>query len=156
MQFGWLTLAHSPSPEDDHAAIDEQLDAGVLRRDGGLRRDLAHRAQLHGRERLLRSDPVRQRGGRAHVARSASASRCIQLALRHPIRLATQLALLDNLAGGRLDVGVGRGTNYNEYEFVGYGLRSDDSRERMAEALEVMTRAWTEAPLVHHGQVLPG
>jgi alkanesulfonate monooxygenase SsuD/methylene tetrahydromethanopterin reductase-like flavin-dependent oxidoreductase (luciferase family) len=36
----------------------------------------------------------------------------IQLALRHPVRL----ALLDNLCGGRLDVGVGRGSIYNEYE----------------------------------------
>jgi alkanesulfonate monooxygenase SsuD/methylene tetrahydromethanopterin reductase-like flavin-dependent oxidoreductase (luciferase family) len=76
----------------------------------------------------------------------------IQLALRHPIRLATELALLDNLSGGRLDVGVGHGTNFNEYEFMGYGLRSDDSRERMAETLEVMVRAWTEAPLVHEGK----
>ncbi|PYN15321.1 MAG: hypothetical protein DME05_12230, partial [Candidatus Rokuibacteriota bacterium] len=40
----------------------------------------------------------------------------------------------------------------NEYEFVGHGLRSEDSRERMAETLEVMLRAWTEAPLVHHGK----
>ena len=76
----------------------------------------------------------------------------MQLALRHPIRLATQLALLDNLSAGRLDVGVGHGTNYNEYEFVGFGLRSDDSRARMEETLEVMVRAWTEAPLVHHGK----
>jgi alkanesulfonate monooxygenase SsuD/methylene tetrahydromethanopterin reductase-like flavin-dependent oxidoreductase (luciferase family) len=76
----------------------------------------------------------------------------IQLALRHPIRLATELALLDNLSGGRLDVGVGHGTNFNEYEFMGYGLRSDDSRERMAETLDVMVRAWTEAPLVHEGK----
>jgi len=35
---------------------------------------------------------------------------------------------------------------------VGYGLRSDDSRARMAETLDVMVRAWTEAPLVHHGK----
>jgi len=28
------------------------------------------------------------------------------------------------LSAGRLDVGVGHGTNYNEYEFVGFGLRS--------------------------------
>jgi alkanesulfonate monooxygenase SsuD/methylene tetrahydromethanopterin reductase-like flavin-dependent oxidoreductase (luciferase family) len=72
--------------------------------------------------------------------------------LRHPIRLAIELALLDNLSGGRIDVGVGHGTNYNEYEFMGYGLRSDDSRERMEETLEVMLRAWTESPLVHHGK----
>src|SRR5207249_9169169 len=76
----------------------------------------------------------------------------IQLALRHPIRLATELALLDNLSDGRIDVGVGHGTNFNEYEFMGYGLRSDDSRERMEETLDVMVRAWTEAPLVHEGK----
>src|SRR5262249_61228716 len=73
-------------------------------------------------------------------------------ALCHPIRLAIELALLDNLSGGRVDVGVGPGTNYNEYEFVGYGLRSDDSRERMTETLDVMVRAWTEAPLEHRGK----
>jgi alkanesulfonate monooxygenase SsuD/methylene tetrahydromethanopterin reductase-like flavin-dependent oxidoreductase (luciferase family) len=72
--------------------------------------------------------------------------------LRHPVRLATQLSLLDNLSGGRLDIGVGRGTIFNEYEFVGYGLRSDDARERMAEALDVMIRAWTAAPLDHKGK----
>ena len=26
MRFGWLTLAHSPSPEGDHVAIAEQLE----------------------------------------------------------------------------------------------------------------------------------
>src|SRR5947208_3555133 len=41
--------------------------AGLLRGDGGLRRHLADRAQLHGRECVLRSDSVRERGGRAHV-----------------------------------------------------------------------------------------
>ena len=29
-------------------------------------------------------------------------------AFHHPVRLATQLALLDNLSNGRIDVGVGR------------------------------------------------
>jgi len=43
-----------------------------------------------------------------------------------------------------------RNTSYNEY--VGFGLRSDDSRDRMEEAVEVLTRAWTEEPLVHDGK----
>ena len=47
---------------------------------------------------------------------------------------------------------MGRGTLYNEYEFVGYGLRSDDSRARGAEALEVLTRAWTEEPFAYQGK----
>ncbi len=75
----------------------------------------------------------------------------LQMALHHPVRLAVQLALLDNLCKGRLDVGIGRGTIYNEYEFMGYGLRSADSRARMDEAMEILTRAWTEAPLAYDG-----
>src|SRR4029434_9900090 len=44
------------------------------------------------------------------------------------------------------------GRSSTEYESCVYGLRSDDSRERMAETLDVMVRAWTEAPLVHEGK----
>ncbi len=73
----------------------------------------------------------------------------VQMALHHPVRLAIQL---DNLSRGRLEVGIGRGSNYNEYEYVGFGLRSDDSRERMDEAVEVLTGAWTEEPFVHDGK----
>ena len=43
---------------------------GVPGRGRRLRRRLAHRAQLHRRGRLLRSDPVRERAGRAHLARA--------------------------------------------------------------------------------------
>src|SRR6202012_4903705 len=76
----------------------------------------------------------------------------VQMPFHHPVRLATQLALLDNLSKGRIDVGIGKGTVYNEYEFVGHGLRSDDSRERMAEATEVLERAWRESPLIYEGK----
>ena len=42
----------------------------------------------------------------------------VQMPFHHPVRLATQLALLDNLSNGRIDVGVGKGTVFNEYEFI--------------------------------------
>lgn len=70
----------------------------------------------------------------------------------HPIRLAVQLALLDNLSKGRIDVGLGKGSVYNEYEFLGHGLRSDDNRARMTEAIEILERAWRESPLVYEGR----
>jgi alkanesulfonate monooxygenase SsuD/methylene tetrahydromethanopterin reductase-like flavin-dependent oxidoreductase (luciferase family) len=70
----------------------------------------------------------------------------VQLPFPHPVRLAVQLALLDNLSRGRIDVGVGKGTIYNEYEFVGHGLRSDDSRERMEEAVDIIERLWGGGP----------
>ncbi len=62
----------------------------------------------------------------------------VQTPFHHPVRLAVQLALLDNLSKGRIDVGIGKGTAYNEYEFVGHGLRSTDSRERMEETVDIL------------------
>src|SRR5215831_10290061 len=76
----------------------------------------------------------------------------VQLPFHHPVRLAVQLALLDNLSRGRIDVGVGKGTIYNEYEFVGHGLRSDDSRERMEEAVDIIGRLWGGGPVNYNGK----
>jgi alkanesulfonate monooxygenase SsuD/methylene tetrahydromethanopterin reductase-like flavin-dependent oxidoreductase (luciferase family) len=66
-----------------------------------------------------------------------------QVSLHHPIRLAEQIALLDQLSQGRLIVGLGRGTAYNVYEYQGYGLDWREAGPRYAEAEAVMLRAWT-------------
>ena len=76
----------------------------------------------------------------------------VQMPFHHPVRLAVQLALLDNLSKGRIDVGIGRGSVYNEYEFVGHGLRSSDSRARMAEAMQVLEGVWRETPFRFSGE----
>ena len=96
---------------------------------------------VHRRERLQRCAAVRL-GDRDADERIRIGFAVVQLPFHHPVRLAVQLALLDNLSKGRIDVGVGKGTIYNEYEFVGHGLRSDDSRERMEEAIEILERLW--------------
>src|SRR5216683_2102940 len=151
MRFGWLTLAHSPSPDGDHAAIEEQLEQACLAEQVGF--DSVWLTEHNFTGEAVYCDPIPFASAlAARTTRVRIGFAVIQLALRHPVRLAVQLALLDNLSGGRLDVGVGRGSIYNEYEFVGYGLRSDDARERATEALEVLTRAWTEAPFAYHGK----
>jgi alkanesulfonate monooxygenase SsuD/methylene tetrahydromethanopterin reductase-like flavin-dependent oxidoreductase (luciferase family) len=151
MRFGWLTLAHSGSPEGDYGAIHELVDQACFAETAGF--DGIWLTEHNFTGESVYCDPIPFASVvAARTSRIRIGFAVIQLALRHPIRLATELALLDNLSGGRLDVGVGHGTNFNEYEFVGYGLRSDDSRERMAETLEVMVRAWTESPLVHEGK----
>jgi alkanesulfonate monooxygenase SsuD/methylene tetrahydromethanopterin reductase-like flavin-dependent oxidoreductase (luciferase family) len=151
MRFGWLTLGLSPSPESDHAAIHEQLAQACFAETAGF--DGVWLTEHNFTGESVYGDPIPfATAVAARTTRIRIGFAVIQLALRHPVRLATELALLDNLCGGRLDVGVGHGTNYNEYEFVGYGLRSDDSRERMAETLDVLVRAWTETPLVHEGK----
>src|SRR5262252_1204549 len=151
MRFGWLTLAHSGSPASDYGAIQDLVAQACFAETAGF--DGIWLTEHNFTGESIYCDPIPFASVvAARTSRIRIGFAVIQLALRHPIRLATQLALLDNLSGGRLDVGVGHGTNYNEYEFGGYGLRSDDSRERMEETLDVMVRAWTEAPLVHQGK----
>jgi alkanesulfonate monooxygenase SsuD/methylene tetrahydromethanopterin reductase-like flavin-dependent oxidoreductase (luciferase family) len=151
MRFGWLTLGLSPSPDEDADAIEAQVAEACFAETAGF--DGIWLTEHNFTGESVYCDPIPFAGVvAARTSRIRIGFAVLQLALRHPIRLATELALLDNLSAGRLDVGVGHGTNYNEYEFVGYGLRSDDSRERMAETLDVMVRAWTESPLVHHGK----
>ena len=151
MRFGWLTLGLSPSGDEDYAAIHEQVLQACSAETSGF--DGIWLTEHNFTGESVYCDPIPFASVvAARTSRIRIGFAVIQLALRHPVRLAIELALLDNLSGGRIDVGVGHGTNYNEYEFMGYGLRSDDSRERMEETLEVMIRAWTEAPLVHQGK----
>ena len=151
MRFGWLTLGLSASGDDDYAAIHEQVLQACSAETAGF--DGIWLTEHNFTGESVYCDPIPFASVvAARTSRIRIGFAVLQLALRHPIRLAIELALLDNLSGGRVDVGVGHGTNYNEYEFMGYGLRSDDSRERMEETLEVMIRAWTETPFAHHGK----
>ena len=147
----WLTLAHSSSPDADYGAIQDLVAQACFAETAGF--DGIWLTEHNFTGESVYCDPIPFASAvAARTSRIRIGFAVLQLALRHPIRLATELALLDNLSGGRLDVGVGHGTNFNEYEFIGFGLRSDDSRERMDETLDMMVRAWTESPLVHDGK----
>ncbi|GCE02316.1 LLM class flavin-dependent oxidoreductase [Embleya hyalina] len=63
------------------------------------------------------------------------------LPLHHPIHVAEQAALLDQLSGGRFVLGVGRGQTTTEYEVIGRGI--DDRRRGAAEPLDLIRAAWT-------------
>jgi alkanesulfonate monooxygenase SsuD/methylene tetrahydromethanopterin reductase-like flavin-dependent oxidoreductase (luciferase family) len=63
------------------------------------------------------------------------------LAWHNPMLLAEQVATVDVLSGGRLDLGIGRGYRHNE--FHGFAMDPNEAEARFAESLDVMTRAWT-------------
>ena len=66
---------------------------------------------------------------------------------RHPIQLAEDLAMLDHMSAGRLEVGVGRGVYPRETVNMNptADVRNPEvNRALFAEALEVMKRCWTE------------
>jgi len=68
----------------------------------------------------------------------------------HPVRVAEELAMLDNLTDGRLIAGFVRGI---PSEYAAYGVDLDESRGRFAEAWDLVVRAWTEPePFDFHGE----
>jgi alkanesulfonate monooxygenase SsuD/methylene tetrahydromethanopterin reductase-like flavin-dependent oxidoreductase (luciferase family) len=73
----------------------------------------------------------------------------VVMPFNHPLRTASDFALVDVLSHGRLKFGAGRA--YQPHEFVGLGVPMDKSREMYAEALDVVLRAWTEEKIKHEG-----
>ncbi len=71
------------------------------------------------------------------------------LPLGHPVRLAEEVATLDNMSQGRLDLGVGRSSFPRSYE--GYNVPYEESRARFREYLEVMQLAWTQERFSYSG-----
>ncbi len=62
------------------------------------------------------------------------------LALRHPLQLAEDYAMVDVLSQGRLGLGIGRGTF--DHEYAAFGQSRAESRERFEESWEIIQRAW--------------
>ena len=71
------------------------------------------------------------------------------LPLGHPIRMAEEVATLDNICKGRFDLGIGRSGFPRSYE--GYDLPYEKSRGRFQEYLEVMRRSWTQDTFSYEG-----
>jgi alkanesulfonate monooxygenase SsuD/methylene tetrahydromethanopterin reductase-like flavin-dependent oxidoreductase (luciferase family) len=63
------------------------------------------------------------------------------LPLCNPMRLAGEIAAADILCEGRLEAGLGRG---HAWLFERSGVDLAESRGRFDEAVEILTRAWTE------------
>jgi alkanesulfonate monooxygenase SsuD/methylene tetrahydromethanopterin reductase-like flavin-dependent oxidoreductase (luciferase family) len=72
------------------------------------------------------------------------------LPLGHPVRMAEEVATLDNISRGRLNLGVGRSGFPWAYE--GYNIPYSESRERFREYFEVMKLAWTQERFSYQGQ----
>ncbi len=75
--------------------------------------------------------------------------------LHNPIRIAEEVAFLDVLSGGRVDVGVGRG--YQPREFAAFDIPMDETRERFNESIDFLKTAWaSEEPFDWDGRFFQG
>ncbi len=71
-------------------------------------------------------------------------------AFSHPLKLASELCLLDALSNGRLEIGIARA--FLPLEFERFGVSLDESRARFNEAMDVITRLLSEENVAHQGQ----
>ena len=63
------------------------------------------------------------------------------LPLGNPVRIAEEIAMLDNLTGGRVVVALLRGA---PYEYLVYNVNPAESRARFEEAWDLINQAWTD------------
>ena len=76
----------------------------------------------------------------------------IVLPWHDPMRIAEQITMLDNLSGGRLLLGIGRGLARVEYE--GFGVDMNTSRERFIESAEAVLQGLEQGYVEYDGELV--
>jgi luciferase family oxidoreductase group 1 len=147
MDFGTFHLFESIG-QSESAAINDQIDLMVAAEDLGFASVWA--AEHHFSDYGICPSPVL---ALAAVARLTTTIRLgtgiVVLPFHNPLRVAEELAFVDNLSGGRLEIGVGRG--YRPRELDGYGVKLSDTRAIATEALEIIRQAWTQPEVNFRG-----
>lgn len=72
------------------------------------------------------------------------------LPMYHPLRLIEEVCMLDQLSGGRLMLGVGRGVSPHELKL--FGVDVGQAQSMYAEAFEILMRGFREERLSFEGQ----
>ncbi|WP_224270985.1 LLM class flavin-dependent oxidoreductase [Haloprofundus salinisoli] len=70
-------------------------------------------------------------------------------ALYNPLHLSEQVAMIDQISGGRMSFGAALG--YRERELTPFGVDMDDRVKMFIESLTLLKRLWTEDEITHDG-----
>ncbi len=149
MKFGDFLFPESRTPTKDYQVVSEAL----------AETELADRLGYHsvwlGEHHFdgvcTYADPMTFAGAvAARTSQVRIGFSAVQTAFHHPVRLAEQIALLDNISGGRIIVGTARGSAFNRYEYRGYGVEYSEAHERLLETEEILVETWTRGKGYHH------
>lgn len=75
---------------------------------------------------------------------------CVLPAFSHPLKLGSELAMLDAISGGRLEAGFARA--FIPLEFEAFGISMDESRDRFNESIEAILEGWKGSPYSFKGK----
>lgn len=150
MRFGTFVLQTSLDPKLDSQIIDNTLKEAELAEALGF--DAIWLTEHYFGGGTVYADPLVF--GAAVAVRTKTIKvgfAVVQMAFHHPVKLAAQTALLDNLSHGRLIVGTGRGSGFNAFEYIGFGTTLEEGRSRLVEAEDLLVKAWTTKDLDYKG-----
>ena len=129
--------------------IDEVVDQVQLMRELGY--DLIALGQHH------LATPFQQPSSVPFLARLAAEAGAMRigvtvflLPLHNPVDIAEQVATLDAISHGRMIFGVGLG--YRPEECAAFGIRMEERVPRFLEALDLITRLWTQPEVEFNGR----
>jgi alkanesulfonate monooxygenase SsuD/methylene tetrahydromethanopterin reductase-like flavin-dependent oxidoreductase (luciferase family) len=149
MKFGAFFLLGSPEMLPAREMYQRVLDWVVLAEDLGF--DSVWFAEHHFSNYGYIPNPLMMAVKAAQITRRVRLGTAVLvLPFWHPLRVAEDIAMTDQLTDGRLEVGVARG--YQPYEFARFGLPMADARERTDETLEVLLRALTQDGFTYQGR----
>src|SRR5271168_4778770 len=150
MEFGVFHEFPRATGQSETQAFDESFEQVDAAERWGL--DVMWLAELHAAPtRSVLSAPLNVATAVATRTKRMKIGTAVQvLPLCHPLRVAEEAATVDQISHGRLIFGVGRSGFPRTYE--AYGVPYGESRERFAETLEILKKAWTEPKFSYHGK----
>ena len=150
MDFGLFTEFNTPPGTSHAAAFDEAMTEVTRAEELGF--DAVSLAEIHfQRDRSVLASPLVIAAALAERTRRLRIGIAVQvLPISHPIHLAEDIATVDHLSHGRLDLGVGRSGLPDHYR--GFNVAYAESRERFHETLEILKKAWTNERFTYEGK----
>jgi alkanesulfonate monooxygenase SsuD/methylene tetrahydromethanopterin reductase-like flavin-dependent oxidoreductase (luciferase family) len=151
MRVGVFLFHESRDPSADDRVIHEAVREAQLAEDEGM--DAVFLVEHHFDGNCAYVDPATFAAGLAMATgRIKIGFAVLQTSLYHPLRMAEQIAIVDNLSKGRLIVGLGRGSLVNLHEYAGYQIDPDSAQERFEEIEDILLKCWTGERVKHQGK----
>ncbi|MBO3675094.1 LLM class flavin-dependent oxidoreductase [Streptomyces sp. NEAU-YJ-81] len=155
MQFSLFIVGQlaSPTPERERRMLRNSVEQAVLADEVGFDRVWA--VEHHGLKWYSHMSAseiflswVAARTSRIRIGHGVVT---MPFGYQHPVRVAERAAMLDVLSGGRVDIGAGRGAGRQEMSL--YGVKPEDTRPQLEEALRIFGSAWQKEQFEWHGSI---
>jgi alkanesulfonate monooxygenase SsuD/methylene tetrahydromethanopterin reductase-like flavin-dependent oxidoreductase (luciferase family) len=149
MDIGTFLLMQSPSARPSHEIFARGIELAQAAESLGFRN--AWLGEHHFSTYGYLSRPVQLATYiAAKTTRLRVGTAVIVVPLHHPLVIAEEIATLDLLSGGRVDIGLGRG--YQHYEFARFGQELEAARARWDESIDIIIKAFEAKPFTYEGK----